>query len=220
MTVVKDVFVFLDNLGMWDVVIPFIFVFTVVYAVLEKTKVLGADEDGTPKHRFNAMAAFVIGFLTLIAAESLNIINRFSQWMVILILMAVLLLMLISFFGIKKDIRKTRYGMLVIFIAFCIVALYALGWLDLLDLSALRRYEGIIIGILVFFVIMWVILREPKKETEEEKKKKAAEEKKKAEEKPAENPEIKTITPEEFEQLSPEEQEKVMETTRKLMGRI
>ncbi len=165
MNFVKEAVVFLDKLGMWDIVLPFIFVFTVVYAVLEKTKVLGKEEDGTPKHRFNAMASFVIGFFVLIAVDTLNIINRFSQWMVILILMGVCVAILFSFFGFK-DIRKVKYGkffMPIAFIIFGFVVLYAFGWLQLFDINTLRKYEGIIIGIIVFFIIMWIILREPKK---------------------------------------------------------
>ena len=183
MTFVKDAVVFLDKLGMWDIVLPFIFVFTIVYAVLEKTKVLGQEDDGTPKHRFNALASFVIGFFVLIAVDTLNIINRFSQWMVLLILMGVSIAILFSFFGFK-DIRKVKYGKLfmpIAFIIFGFVVLYAFGWLQFFDLNALRKYEGIIIGIIFFFIIMWIILREPKKAEKEKEKK--AEEKKPAPEK-------------------------------------
>lgn len=176
MNFVKEAVVFLDKVGMWDIVLPFIFVFTIVYATLEKTKVLGKEEDGTPKHRFNAMASFVIGFFVLITVDALNIISRFSQWMVILVLMGVCVAILFSFFGFK-DIRKTAYGkffMPIAFIIFGFFALYAFGWLQLFDLNALRKYEGIIIGIIVFFIILWIILREPKKEETEEEKKKPA----------------------------------------------
>lgn len=190
MTFVQEAVIFLDRIGMWDVVLPFIFVFTVSYAVLEKTKVLGKKEDGSPKHRFNALVSFVIGFFALLAADVLNVVNVFSQWMVLLILAAVCLAVIFGFFGFT-DVRKTRYGkffMPVAFLVFGVLVLYVFGWLGFLDLSVLRRYEGVIVGIVIFFVLMWYILRAPKKLTEEEKEK-AAEKKRTGEEKkPAPGP--------------------------------
>ena len=94
---VKDVVVFLDKIGMWDVVLPFVLVFTVVYAVLEKTKVLGT-EAGEPKHRFNAIAAFVVAFFTLVAVDVMNIVSRLAQYMVILLVAGVCTAIIVSFF--------------------------------------------------------------------------------------------------------------------------
>lgn len=192
MTFVQEAVIFLDRIGMWDVVLPFILVFTVSYAVLEKTKVLGKEADGSAKHLFNAIVSFVIGFFALLAADVLNVVNLFSQWMVLLVLAAVCLAVIFSFFGFT-DVRKTRYGkffMPVAFFIFGILVLYVFGWLGFFDLGALRRYEGVIVGLVIFFVLMWYILRAPKKETDEEKTRKAAEEKKRTEEekKKAETP--------------------------------
>ena len=35
---------FLDKIGVYDVILPFLLVFTIVFAILEKTKVLGLDK--------------------------------------------------------------------------------------------------------------------------------------------------------------------------------
>jgi len=166
MTVVQDAVVFLDKLGVWDVILPFIFVFTVSYATLEKTKVLGADK-GEPRHRFNAIVSFVIGLFVIVAVDVLNVVSRLSQYMVVLILVAVCLAVIFGFFGFT-DVRKTRYGkyfLPIAFLVFGVVVLYALGLGGYLDISALRRYEGLLIVLIVFFLIMWFVLREGKAKT-------------------------------------------------------
>lgn len=161
----KDIVVFLDKLGMWDVIVPFILVFTVVYAVLEKTKVLG-EEKGEPKHRFNAVAAFVIASFTIIAADVLNVVSRFSQYVVIFLVASLCLAILLAFFGFK-DIQKHKIGKWVVFpvlfIILIIGILYAFGWLSVLDWSAVGKYSGVILAFAVFLFVIWVILRGEKK---------------------------------------------------------
>ena len=43
-TAFGSVIVFFQDLGMYDVVLPFLLVFAIVYAILEKTKVFGTEE--------------------------------------------------------------------------------------------------------------------------------------------------------------------------------
>ena len=35
---------FFDKIGVYDVILPFLLVFTIVFAILEKTKVFGTDD--------------------------------------------------------------------------------------------------------------------------------------------------------------------------------
>lgn len=177
MALVQDVIAYLGRLGLWDVVLPFILVFTITYAILERTKVLGA-ENGEPKHRFNAMLAVVIGFIVLIAVDTLNVINVFSEMIVILILVAVCIAVIFGFFGFQ-EFHKKWYFMAIAVLVFGIASLYALGLFDYLDWNALRRYEGVIVGLIIFFIVLWIILRPAKKAETAEKK--DAEERKAAE---------------------------------------
>lgn len=55
---------FLTAFGFFDVVLPFLLVFTVVFGVLEKTNFFGAG-----KKNLNAMIAFSIGFLVVAATQ-------------------------------------------------------------------------------------------------------------------------------------------------------
>jgi len=57
---------FFDKLGVFDVLLPFLLVFTLVYALLEKTRIFGVDRVGEMEYsrkNLNAMTAFSIAFL-------------------------------------------------------------------------------------------------------------------------------------------------------------
>ena len=41
------------NVGILDILLPFMLIFTVIFAVLQRTKALGKDEDGKPMKNFN-----------------------------------------------------------------------------------------------------------------------------------------------------------------------
>lgn len=211
---VKDIVVFLDKLGMWDIIVPFILVFTIVYAVLDKTKVLG-EENGEPKRRFNAIAAFVIAAFTLLAVDVMNLVSRLSQYMVLLLVMGLLLAVLFGFLGFK-DLGKKKLGKKIIlpiaFACLILVMLYAFGWLDILDWSAVYRYSGVLIALAVFFIVIWIILREPKKTTTPAAPAPAPAPKKEKKSKK----EFKLLTRDELQGMSPEEQQEYIKKIQQL----
>jgi hypothetical protein len=78
---------FLKELGFFDVVLPFLLVFTIVFAILEKTRILGTMKvsDGTDvaNKNLNSVVAFVIGLLVNFSPSTV---------LVILIVLAVVLI--------------------------------------------------------------------------------------------------------------------------------
>ena len=88
---------FLDKIGVYDVILPFLLVFTIVFAILEKTKVLGLDKiDGKEftKKNLNSMVAFVISFLVIASTQLVSVINEVMANVVLLLILAVSFLML------------------------------------------------------------------------------------------------------------------------------
>ncbi len=90
---------FLDKLGIYDVILPFLLVFTAVFAILEKTKVLGLEEiDGkkyTRKNQ-NSMLAFVISFLVVASTELVRTINEAMANVVVLMLLSICFMLLVG----------------------------------------------------------------------------------------------------------------------------
>ncbi|MDI3474113.1 MAG: hypothetical protein PWR30_436 [Candidatus Woesearchaeota archaeon] len=93
----------LDNLGAFDTLFPFLLIFTLVYAILERSKVLGADKD-EPKHNLNAMVAFVMAFLTIASPGIISFLNFMTVWIVVIFLTIVFLTFLI--FAVNQDTEK------------------------------------------------------------------------------------------------------------------
>ena len=92
---------FFGRLGIYDVILPFLLVFTIVFAILEKTKIFGMEEiEGKkyPRKNLDAMVAFVIAFFVIASSKLVEVITQVSSQVVILLLLSILFLMLVGSF--------------------------------------------------------------------------------------------------------------------------
>src|SRR3989344_1375154 len=100
-SVFRGVLEFFNDIGIYDVILPFLLMFTIVFAILEKTQVLGTEE--VEGHRYtkknlNAMVSFVIAFLVVASAQLVRIINETMANVALLLLISVSFLLLIGSF--------------------------------------------------------------------------------------------------------------------------
>jgi uncharacterized membrane protein YfcA len=177
-TALGGVVQFFSDVGIYDVVLPFLLVFTIVYAIFERTRVLGTEKVGDkeyPKKNLNAMVAFVIAFFVVASSQLVETITKVSSNMVILLLLVVFLLMLIgSFYGEeeigKKGIQdKTQRIIFIIAVSLGIVFIFmdaiktgtGISWLDY-SFDYLKNYwssTAVASVILILFIIgfmLWV----------------------------------------------------------------
>ncbi|MFW5991196.1 MAG: hypothetical protein ACOCQX_03120 [Candidatus Nanoarchaeia archaeon] len=99
---------FFARLGIYDVLLPFLLTFTIFYAILERTQVLGTEEvDGveTTKKNLNAMVAFIVGFLVVATPKMVAVINEALPHFVLLILISISFLMLVGTFYKEDDLK-------------------------------------------------------------------------------------------------------------------
>jgi len=96
-TIFRGAIEFFKRLGIYDVVLPFLLIFTIVFAILEKTRVFGTEK-GVPKKNLNAMAAFVISLLVVASRELVAIVNESMANIVLLLLAVVAFLLLYGTF--------------------------------------------------------------------------------------------------------------------------
>ncbi len=151
-TIFESVILFIDRIGFTQVVLPFILVFTLVFAFLEKTKVLG-QENGQPKTRFNAMVSFVIAFFVLIMADVLKVINVLAQYIVLIVIGALMLAVILGILGVKKKANVVKIAALVVVL---LAGVYAIG----IDLQPLMPYVVTpAIGIIAFALVIYYVLR-------------------------------------------------------------
>ncbi len=138
-TAFREIIDFFDKIGIYDVVLPFLLVFTIVFAILEKTKVLGVEEiDGKKytKKNINAMVAFIIAFLVVASTKLVQVINEALANIVLLLLLSVGFLMLVgSFysdkeFSLEQSAGWAKFFITIMFLGISLIFINALGWLE------------------------------------------------------------------------------------------
>lgn len=158
----------LESYGLTDALLPFLLIFTILFAMLQKTKILGAG-----KKNFNVIIALIISMLVVIphitgsyppGKDIVDILNSALpnvSVLVIAILMGLLLIGLLG--GEAKWMGGSLSGFVAIMAFAGIIYIFggAAGWWENL---ALRWFDSdvtaLAIVILVFAVIIWYITKE------------------------------------------------------------
>ncbi|MFQ5474275.1 MAG: hypothetical protein ACE5DM_00395 [Candidatus Nanoarchaeia archaeon] len=179
-SVFRGILDFFVELGVYDVILPFLLVFTIMFALLEKTKVLGMQEiDGKKYTRknINSMVAFCVSFLVIASTRLVAIINETMANMFLLLLLAVSFLLLIGSFMKEEDESvfleepwKTIF-MIIMFVGITLIFLHAIGWLQIGWDYLIHHYDSTVVGSIILMAIiiffMYIIVREPKSSSSE-----------------------------------------------------
>lgn len=180
-TIFGNVFQFFERLGVYDTILPFLLVFTIVFAVFERTKVLGTEEFGgakTTKKNLNAMVAFVTSFLVIASSKLVAIINESLGNIVILLLVSICFLVLVGTFYKESEDVYLKEGpwrtmfMVIMFIGVLLIFLHAIKmdngqpflyfmWDYLLYNITSTAVSALVLVIVVLF-FMFIIVKEPK----------------------------------------------------------
>lgn len=170
------VITFLEKLGVYDVVLPFLLVFTIVFAILEKTRVFGEEKiEGKDYSRknLNAMAAFVIGFLVIASSQLVQAISQISAHIFVILLLIVFFLLLVgSFYGegkIGKEGLQEEWArnifIVVIFLAIAFVFLNALPagqgktWLEWIFQGSGKAVSSPATASIVLIILIVIFIR-------------------------------------------------------------
>ena len=122
----------LESWGLTDVLIPFLLVFTIVFAILQKTKIFGAE-----RKNINIVLALALGllfviphasgaYMTSIGWDPVLVINNSFPGIAVVIVAILMLLLLIGLFGWEA---KSPGGSLAtwIFVIALIIVVYVFG---------------------------------------------------------------------------------------------
>lgn len=172
-TVLGNVVQFFEQLGVFDVLLPFLLTFSVMFALLERTKVFGTEGNHSRKN-LNAMVSFVVSFLVVASSKLVEIVTKVSSEIVVLLLIIVFFLMLVgSFFSADetaKGVFLKEGGWRTGFMAFVAISLLFI-FLDALEtdsgdtwlevfwdwLSGFYTDTSVAAIVLIIFVIATVI---------------------------------------------------------------
>ncbi|MBI4146313.1 hypothetical protein HY489_03170 [Candidatus Woesearchaeota archaeon] len=164
MATYQEVTKLLVDLGLLDVILPFLLVFSITYGILQRTKALGG------KKNTDAMLGFVFGFLAVLATNVLNIIQTLTGYLVIVLVVALMMSLLLGLVGASTG-TKYYLGLLA--------ALFIIGTLAGLVQAGVITNEQFISSILLPLIVggaligVVVYLLREEKEKEAVPKKKA-----------------------------------------------
>lgn len=181
---------FLDKLGVYEILLPFLLIFTLVYAILEKTKVFGIEIIGDveyPKKNLNSMFAFVTSFFVVASSRLVATINEAIANMVILLLLGICFLLLAGVFHTGKEEYELAKGyrnifMVIMFVGILAIFLHAIktkngtpwlyfAWGFLVNNFDTPAFGALILTIMLVGMMMW-ITGSPKSEESKDKEEK------------------------------------------------
>lgn len=147
-TAIDPVVRFLDVLGFVDVLLPFVLLFTILYAVFEKTKVLGVEK-GHPYHRLNVLVACVLSLFVVGSANLLNVSVLLFQYLGLFAVVILAFAMLLGLFGIEH-LPQHKLWNLVFFVVFMFLSVYVFKVFGILGDDS-----WVVFLFLLFFVVLF-----------------------------------------------------------------
>jgi hypothetical protein len=174
MATLDSVILTMDRLGVADIVLPFILIFTVVYAVLKKVPILGESND-----KFNVIFALVMALAAIFphvtgrGPDVVSVINRALPNVGVVAIAIIMLLFLLGVWGGRWSFAGKPVAIWMIIISIGIVvyifgAAAGWGWRIPPALQFLNNSDtqALIITLLVFGIIVAWITGEPGKQKE------------------------------------------------------
>ena len=162
---------FFREFGLFDVVLPFLLVFAVIFAILEKTRILGADgPEGTavPKHSLNSTVAFVVAMLVVATNKVVTAINTALPNVVLLVVFVIAFLMLAGMFYQEGKFdfaaqytTSTKILVALLFVAILLIFADAVpykntgeSWLEVFWDYIINNYSSTVVGSIVMLIIL------------------------------------------------------------------
>ncbi len=166
---------FFVKIGLYDVILPFLLVFTLMYAFLEKTMVLGYEkiliggkEVKVPRKNLNSMVAFITGLLVVASVKIVGIMNEVIANFVLLILISFLFILFAGSmlkqeeegFSLQQDNIYYKIFLIVGFITLILITLNAIktstgeSWLSII----LGSLKNLVAGTAEFWSILVILL--------------------------------------------------------------
>ncbi len=169
---------FLRDFGLFDVILPFLLVFTITFAVLEKTRILGTikihgSEDEIPNKNLNSMVSFVVALLVVATSNIVRAINESLPNIVLLLVASISFLILIGVF-VKGEMdfseqhrNWNRWFVIIMFVGVVLIFLNAIYMnvageeVSILEYGVswtIDNWSGTVFGSIIILVVVVVAI--------------------------------------------------------------
>lgn len=189
-----DMILYLQAIGVADVLLPFLLVFTVTFAIFQKSNILGKPPESK---RYNVIVALVLGFAFVMphiiwgtpdptdhmlitgVIDPVEVVNGSLPSVSVVIIAIVLVMLMLGIFGAEFNVGEgSGFGGFAVFFAIATVGYIFLtnaGYFGngrfpaFLWFLADPNTQSLLIVVLVFGIIVWMITREDKPTAKEDK---------------------------------------------------
>jgi len=168
---------FLDQLGVFEIVLPFFLVFTLVFAYLEKTKVFGtetyksSDSGDTyelPRKNLNSVVALTTAFFVVASSQLVRVISEIASQTVLVLMLGFSFTLVVGAFhketddGFYLDDTWATLFQVISFFAIILIFLNALGWIDIviswLQDAVTNEAASAALMVLILAGLIWFIV--------------------------------------------------------------
>ncbi len=149
----------LESMGFYEVLLPFLLIFTIIFAILQKIKLFGENSKNV-----NIVIAVIIAFFVVRVPSIVGVMTQFLPKVSVIVLVLLMFLLIVGIFGAKGE--KMSGGWLFIGM---IIGLVGLLWSIISSIPAISlptwlRFTGddvkVIVAIAVGFGAIYLITRE------------------------------------------------------------
>ncbi len=137
-----------------EAVLPFMLIFTVVFAILQKSQILGKD-----KKQIDSLVALVIGLITITFANAVGIISSLLPFLAVSVVLILVFLILVAMVSVGEKGIELHKGfkwaiMILSFIAVIIAGLVVTGAWDYISKQFESSNGSSLITNIVFIVVI------------------------------------------------------------------
>jgi hypothetical protein len=115
----------LETSGVYQYFLPFLLIFVILFAILEKTYIFGKNPDNSTKTSINLVVAIIISLFLIVQTDLIMFMFAYLSRMAMFIVMGIMFMLVVAmFFGTKGNQKFEGFGMA----AGVIIAIVALLW--------------------------------------------------------------------------------------------
>lgn len=134
-----------------QLVLPFLLVFTLIFAILEKTKILGEE-----KRQIDAIIAFVIGLIFISFTKYVGLTTNIMGIMAVVAVILLVFMLLFAFASGEKEFKmpsalKVTFGILIALVLIISLLVFTGYWDKII--SSVTAGSGVVANV-VFIVII------------------------------------------------------------------
>ena len=149
------------EIGGYDVILPFLLVFAVTFAILQKIGLFGDEKKG---RNVNLIVSLIFAFFLVSSTTAVEIIQGFLPRVSLIVIVLLMLLLVIGIFTKSSTWSSPALG-IGVFVAI-IAILWAIGasagwnvpWIE----EITDQDIGVLLTLGVFILVIWLIVKEPK----------------------------------------------------------